>query len=268
MNYNLLKKSQDSEIKKMNFRPKNIITLIGEFIIFLFNSFAYFHNLFNRRIELFKQMKRIGYDSIPLIFVTSAFTGLVTAVQASYQTSGYIPTSLIGVLVGKSTMIELAPVLTALVLSGKVGASLSAEIGTMKVTEQLDALKTLAIDPFDFLYLPRIIAGILAFPLLTVFSNFIAIISAFILSHFKYGISRYSFFNNMKNYFLPSDLWGGLVKAVFFGFIVTALGCFLGTKTENGAEGVGKVTTYTVVFSSILILILDFAVASILFGEA
>ncbi|MCD4650460.1 MAG: ABC transporter permease, partial [Candidatus Cloacimonetes bacterium] len=188
-------------------------------------------------------MKRIGYDSLLLIAITSAFTGFVTAVQASYQTSGYIPTQLIGVLVGKSTMIELAPVLTALVLSGRVGASIAAEIGTMKVSEQIDALETMAIDPYDLLYMPRIIAGLIMLPVITVLANVIGIFSAFAISSFQYGIGFHSFFFNMRQYFDPWDLWGGLVKAFFFGFVITSVACFIGKDTANGAEGVGKAAT-------------------------
>ena len=163
-------------------------------------------------------------------------------------------------------MIELAPVLTALVLTGKVGASIAAEIGTMKVSEQIDALETLAIDPIDYLYMPRVFASFIMVPILTVYANFIGIFSAYILSVFKYDVNGYSFFYNMRDYFLPSDLWGGLIKAFLFGFIIASIGCFAGSKTSGGAEGVGKVSTQTVVYSSILVLIMDFVVASMLFG--
>ena len=243
------------------------INLIGEFVLFNFAIISHITKIKKRFNEIMKQMKRIGYDSFLLIAITSAFTGLVTSVQASYQTSGYIPLSLIGVLIGKSTMIELAPVLTGLVLAGKVGASIAAEIGTMKVSEQLDALETMAIDPVDFVYMPRIIAGVIMFPILTIFANLIGIFSAFLLSVYKYHINAFSFFTNMRDFFLPSDLIGGLVKAVFFGLIITVVGCFAGSKAKGGAEGVGRVTTITVVYSSILILIMDFIVAALLFGS-
>lgn len=245
----------------------SILFLLGEFLIF--NSFVFTSlTKFKKRMpEIVKQMKRIGFDSLPLITITSAFTGLVTAVQASYQTSGYIPKSFIGVLVGKSTMIELAPVLTGLVLAGKVGASIAAEIGTMKVSEQLDALEVLAINPADYIYMPRVVSGCLMVPLLTIYANFVGIFSAYFLSVSKYNVNAFSFFTNMRNYFLPSDLWGGLVKALFFGLIITSVGCFAGSRAKGGAEGVGKVSTLTVVYSSILILIMDFIVAAILFGS-
>jgi phospholipid/cholesterol/gamma-HCH transport system permease protein len=136
----------------------------------------------------------------------------------------------------------------------------------MKVSEQLDALKTLAIEPSDFLYLPRILAGIIVFPLLTIYADLIGIVSSWFFAFLRYGIYYHTFFSSLKNYFIPSDLWGGLVKSIFFGFIITSIGCYTGSKATGGAEGVGKVTTQTVVYSAILILIMDFLVAWILFG--
>jgi phospholipid/cholesterol/gamma-HCH transport system permease protein len=192
---------------------------------------------------------------------------LFQVLQASYLTNGYIPPQLIGVLVGKSTMIELAPVLTGLVLAGRVGASIAAEIGSMKVSEQLDSLLSMAIDPHDFLYMPKVVAGCLMVPILTIYANFLGILSAFGLSVIKYNVNGYTFFNEMKNYFMPSNLWGGLVKAFLFGLVITMTGCYLGSKAQGGAEGVGKMTRDTVVYSSMVILIVDFAVAALLFGS-
>jgi phospholipid/cholesterol/gamma-HCH transport system permease protein len=242
------------------------LTGIGSYFIFLLGCFSFLPKLRHRRPELLRQMHRIGYDSLFLITITAAFTGLVTAVQAVYQTRGYFPIEYIGVLVGKSTMIELAPVLTALVLTGKVGASIAAEIGTMNVSEQIDALKTLAIEPKDFLYLPRILAGIVIFPLLTIYANLIGIVSSWFFAFLTYGIHYHTFFSSLRNYFLPSDLWGGLVKSALFGLIITSIGCYAGSRATGGAEGVGKVTTQTVVYSAILVLIVDFIVAWFLFG--
>lgn len=244
----------------------NWIAQVGSYFIFLYGCLQYIPKIVKRRNEVTRQMHRIGYESVILITITAAFTGLVTAVQAVYQTRGYFPIQYIGVLVGKSTMIELAPVLTALVLTGKVGASIAAEIGTMKVSEQLDALKTLSIEPADFLFMPRIIAGIIIFPLLTIYADLIGIVSSWFFAYIRYGIYYHTFFSSLRNYFIPSDLWGGLVKSIFFGFIITSIGCFSGSKASGGAEGVGKVTTQTVVYSAILILVMDFLVAWILFG--
>jgi phospholipid/cholesterol/gamma-HCH transport system permease protein len=248
-------------------RLRSTFIFIGEFTNFQFAVLLSLRSIKKRWALIIEQMDKIGYDSLLLVTITSGFTGLVTAVQASYLTNGYIPPNLIGVLVGKSTMIELAPVLTALVLAGKVGASIAAEIGTMKVSEQLDSLLSMAIDPVDYLYMPKVIAGCIMVPVLTIYANLIGIISAFGLSVIKYHTNGYTFFMEMKNYFVPSNLWGGLVKAFFFGLFITMIGCYAGSKTQGGAQGVGNVTTATVVYASLAILVVDFVVAAILFGS-
>lgn len=239
---------------------------IGEYAIFMGGVFANLPKILKRRLEFVIQLKRIGYDSIFLITLTAAFTGLVTALQAVYQSKGYIPEHLLSVLIGKSTMIELAPVLTALVMTGKVGASISAEIGSMRVSEQIDALQSMNVSPAEFLYLPRIAAGLLAFPILTVYADLIGILSAWYFSWLRYGIHFHSFFHSMRSYFETFDLLSGIVKSIVFGFIITSLGCFFGSRTSGGAEGVGRSTTLTVVYSSVLILVMDFVVAWVLLG--
>ena len=244
----------------------NVFRNIGDFTIFTKNTLLTFYLVWKRRFLLLQQLKKIGYDSTLLIIVTSAFTGLVTALQATYQTKGYIPLSLISVMVAKTSMMELSPVLTGLVLSGKVGATISAEIGSMKVTEQIDALDTMSVDKYEFLYMPRVVACLLMFPILTVVSILVAILSAFIFSNNMYHISSFTFFENMKAFFEPLDLWLGLTKAIVFGFIVSSIATYSGSITKNGAEGVGIATTNTVVYSSIGILMSDFIVAQIIFG--
>ncbi|MCD8480976.1 MAG: ABC transporter permease [Candidatus Cloacimonetes bacterium] len=239
---------------------------IGEYTIFAGKSLAGIKALPKRRLEFLIQFKRIGYDSLFLIMLTAAFTGLVTALQAVYQSKGYIPLNLLSVLIGKSTMVELAPVLTGLVLTGKVGASMAAEIGTMKVSEQIDALHSMNISAYEFLYMPRVLAGIIAFPLITIFANAIGIICAWYFSYLRYGLHYHTFFSNMRAYFEPFDLISGLVKSLVFGFIITSFACYFGDRSFGGAEGVGRSTTQTVVYSSVSILIMDFIVAWMLFG--
>ncbi len=244
----------------------NVLAGIGEFTIFIGKTLAALPTLGKRWQEFLIQFKRIGYDSMFLIALTAAFTGLVTALQAVYQSKGYIPLHLLSVFIGKSTLIELGPVLTALVLTGKVGASITAEIGTMRVSEQIDALQSMNINPHEFLYLPRIAAGVIVFPLITTFANVISIFCAWYFSWLRYRIHYYTFFNNMRSYFEPSDLIGGLAKSLVFGFFITAFACFHGDKCYGGAEGVGRSTTQSVVYSAVSILIMDFLVAWLLFG--
>ncbi|MCK9328376.1 MAG: ABC transporter permease [Candidatus Cloacimonetes bacterium] len=244
----------------------NILKIIGEYSIFTSKTLKTLNFINKRKYIFINQLKKIGYDSILLIVVTSAFTGLVSALQASYQTKGYIPTNLISVMIAKSSMIELSPVLTALVLAGKVGATISAEIGSMKVSEQIDALKSMAIDPYEYLYMPKLLASIVMLPTLTLISMFISIISAFIFSKQVFHITAYTFFMNIKVFFEPMDLWVGLIKALCFGFIITSIANYSGSISKNGAEGVGISTTNTVVYSSIGILMTDFLIAHLIFG--
>ena len=208
----------------------------------------------------------MGVNSLPLVLVTSIFTGGVSAVQAAYQFSDYVPMRYLGTAVGKAVVIELGPVLTALVVAGRVGASIAAEIGTMKVTEQIDALETLALDPVRYLVVPRFVAGFFMLPILVIFSDFIAILGGLAVSTFFLGLSSYTFLNGLKMFFHLSDVFGGLIKAFVFGSIIAIIGCYQGFKTEGGAEGVGRSTTRAVVLASVLILISDYIIASILFG--
>lgn len=238
---------------------------IGRYCIFVYKTVASIKFLGRRWKQLFLQMYNIGVASIPLIAITSIFTGMVTAVQASYQTSGFLPDGLVGVMITKSTMIELAPVLTALVLAGKIGASMAAEIGSMRISNQIDALKILSINPFDYLFLPRILGGVLMLPVLTTFSNLFGIVSGYFVSLEVYNVTHAEFINGIKDFFDPLDFWSGIIKALFFGFIITSIGCFTGYYAQEGAQGVRKVATKSVVFACILILITDFTVASILF---
>ncbi|MDI3503867.1 MAG: phospholipid/cholesterol/gamma-HCH transport system permease protein [Candidatus Cloacimonadota bacterium] len=244
----------------------DILVGIGEYSIFVGKSIAALTALPKRRLEFLLQFKRIGYDSLFLIFLTAAFTGLVTALQAVYQSKGYVPLNLLSVLIGKSTMIELAPVLTGLVLTGKIGAAIAAEIGTMKVSEQIDALYSMNISPHEFLYMPRILAGVVTFPLITIFADAVGVVCAWYFSFLRYGLHQHTFFSNMRAYFEPFDLWSGLIKSMVFGFIITSMACFFGDRSYGGAEGVGRATTQTVVYSSVFILIMDFIVAWILLG--
>jgi len=213
-----------------------------------------------------EQMVFIGVNSLPLIIFVSIFTGAVSSVQAAYQFHNYVPMRYLGTAVGKAVVIELGPVLTALVVSGRVGAAIAAELGTMKVTEQIDALETLAIDPIHYLVVPRFIAGITMLPILVLFSDLVAILGALVVAVVFVDVSAHTFLNGLKMFFHLSDLFAGLFKAFIFGGIIATIGCYQGFKTTGGAEGVGTSTTRAVVISSVLILVADYVIASFLFG--
>jgi phospholipid/cholesterol/gamma-HCH transport system permease protein len=212
-----------------------------------------------------EQMLRVGIGSLPLVLVTSVFTGAVSAVQAAYQFQDYVPMRYLGTVIGKSVVIELGPVLTALVVGGRVGASIAAELGTMKVTEQIDALETLAIDPIRYLVAPRLLAALVMLPVVTIFADFIAIVGAWVVALVGLHVSTHTFFTGLRLFFHVSDVASGLIKAVFFGGIIALMGCYHGMRTTGGAEGVGIATTRAVVSSCLLILITDYILASLLF---
>lgn len=207
--------------------------------------------------ELGIQMARIGIASLPIAVFIAAFTGIVLALQASYTFTGAVPLYFVGALVGKTMIMELGPVLTGLALAGRVGASSAAELGTMKVTEQIDALETLGYDPVAHLIVPRIIAGAIMFPIVVAFAIAVGLASGWITSINLLDLSTQEFVRGLRLFFLPFDVTFAMIKSVSFGFTVTAVACFFGFSTQGGAEGVGKATTRAVVVSSMLILVLD-----------
>jgi len=203
------------------------------------------------------QMRRIGVDSIPVTLFIAAFTGVVLALQASYTFTGTVPLYFVGTLVGKTMMLELGPVLAGLALAGRVGASMAAELGTMKVTEQVDALETLAYDPQSYLVVPRVFAGTVMFPMIIAFAIATGIVTGWLTSLLLLDLSTPDFLKGLKLFYLFKDTWFGLFKSATFGATITLVGCIVGLSTRGGAEGVGKSTTRAVVYSAVLILLLD-----------
>lgn len=203
------------------------------------------------------QMRRIGVDSLPVALFIAAFTGVVLALQASYTFTGAVPLYFVGTLVGKTMMLELGPVLAGLALAGRVGASMAAELGTMKVTEQVDALETLAYDPQSYLVVPRVLAGTLMFPVIVAFAVATGIVTGWFTSLVLLDLSTQDFIKGLKLFYQFKDIWFGLLKSASFGFTITLVGCIVGLSTRGGAEGVGRSTTRAVVYSAILILVLD-----------
>lgn len=203
------------------------------------------------------QMARIGVDSLPIALFIAMFTGIVLALQASYTFTGAIPLYFVGVLVGKTMMLELGPVLTGLALSGRVGANIASELGSMRVTEQIDALETMAYPPVAYLVLPRVMAGVIMFPFVTALAVGVGIVAGWITAIQLLDMTSQQFMMGLQLFFVPFDVQFALIKATSFGFVVTTIGCFYGFNTRGGAEGVGKSTTRAVVVSSMVILVLD-----------
>lgn len=207
--------------------------------------------------HLLPQMARVGVASVPIALFIATFTGIVMSLQASYTLTGTIPVYFVGTLVGKTMILELGPVLTALTLAGRVGANISAELGTMRVTEQVDALETLAYDPLAYLVVPRVLAAVLMFPIVVLLAIALGIGSGWFTALQLLDMSSPEFVKGLRLFFQPWDVWFAVIKSVSFGAVVTGVGCYFGLRTERGAEGVGRSATRTVVVASMLILCLD-----------
>ena len=207
--------------------------------------------------HLIDQMAKVGVASVPIALFIAVFTGIVLALQASYTFTGAIPLYFVGTLVGKTMILELGPVLTGLALSGRVGANIAAEIGTMRVTEQVDALETLAYDPIAYLIVPRVLAGALMFPAVVLLANTVGVAGGWATSLYLLNMSSPEFLKGLTLFFQPWDVQFSAIKSVSFGITITSVGCFFGYTTSGGAEGVGRATTRAVVISSMIILVLD-----------
>jgi phospholipid/cholesterol/gamma-HCH transport system permease protein len=252
-------------IEKLGRNSIAFITQVGEASILLAKTVITIPKVFQNFRLTSEQMMIIGVRSVPLVVLTSIFTGAVAAWQAAYQFKGFIPLRYLGFAVNKMVVIELGPMLTAMVVAGRVGSSIAAELGTMRVTEQIDALETMAIDPIRFLAVPRFIAGLVMMPVLVVFADVIALIGAYVVSLTFLNVTSHFFLSGVRMFFYGSDVLAGLLKAVVFGGITTLMGCYYGFKASGGAEGVGQATIKAVVSSLVLILINDYILASLLF---
>jgi len=230
----------------------------------MFRSIESWGSHMNRVLD---QMVFIGAKSIPIVMLTAFFSGMVTSVQSAYQmTSSFIPPETVGSIVGESILLELAPVISALVLTGRVGATITAEIGTMRVTEQIDALESLSFDPVTFLIFPRVVAGTIMFPFLIVIADYCGVFGGWfsVIVDPEIKVNSYQFFEGFKQWFRPWDAWFGLIKALFFGFAITSIACYHGFYTTGGAKGVGEATTISVVSSCVSIVCLDYILSSVL----
>lgn len=217
------------------------------------------------RRRLWFQMDHVGVNSIPLVMLVGFFAGAIIAWQGAYQFKGMVSLDVLGGQAARVIVMEMGPVLTALVIAGRIGASMTAEIGTMKVTEQVDALRTMALDPVRYIVLPRFLALTIMMPILTLFANLVGILGSFLVSSYFLDITRQTFQESIKTFFQVQDLAGGLFKALIFGILISLIGCYMGLSTSGGARGVGKSTIASFVLSAIFILIGDFFLWLILF---
>jgi phospholipid/cholesterol/gamma-HCH transport system permease protein len=251
------------------------LTLIGRVTLGLLSAFGHFSRFVaesGRALADLRtwpglavmQMRKLGLNSLPIALFLSAFTGIVLALQASYTFTGAIPLYFVGTLVGKTMILELGPVLTGLALSGRIGANIAAELGTMRVSEQIDALETMAYNPVSYLVVPRVLAGTLMVPVIVIFANVIGITAGWITSMNMLGLTTSQFVRGLRLFYDPFDITFFIIKSASFGFVITVVGCYQGFNTQGGAEGVGVATTRAVVIASVLILVLDAFWAAIL----
>ncbi len=213
-----------------------------------------------------RQMIDIGYYSLPVVGLTAIFTGMVLALQSYTGFARFAAESAIPNVVVISITRELGPVLAGLMVAGRVGAAMAAEIGTMRVTEQIDALDTLATNPFKYLVAPRLIAGITMMPLLVCIADIIGVFGGYVVSIYKLGFNPAIYLKNTIDFVEFEDVASGLVKAAVFGFLITLMGCYHGYNSKGGAQGVGAATTNAVVSASILILCFNYFITEIFFA--
>lgn len=249
---------------------------IGRFFLRFFESTGHWFFLLWRTLaalprapldhrEWLRQMVRVGTDSIPVVALTTLFTGMVMALQTFTGFQRVHAENFVGSVVALSMLRELSPVLVALMITGRVGSAMAAEIGTMRVTEQIDALEAMATDPIHYLFVPRVVAGAVMLPLLVILGDAIGVYGGYVVAVGLMGANSVAYAQNTFQFLELNDLWSGVVKAACFGLILTVTGCVRGYLTTGGAEGVGAATTKAVVSGSIIILLADFFLTKLLF---
>lgn len=218
--------------------------------------------LFMRNVSLStEQMYIIGLESLPLVAVTSVFVGAEAVVQAQYQFAGLVPLKYLGLAVCKSLITELCPVLTSLVVSGRVATAIAAEVGSMKTSEQLDAMECLSLDPIRYLIVPKTLGCMVMVPVLVVFSELVAFVGSIITVLLFVDVTLHLYLTGLRLFFNPTDLYVGIVKTIVFGMVIALTGAHFGFQARKGAEGVGEATTYSVMTAAVLILVFDFVIA-------
>jgi phospholipid/cholesterol/gamma-HCH transport system permease protein len=245
----------------------SFLEAVGHLTLFVWSSIsAMFRPPFYTK-QLVKQVIEIGYYSLPVVGLTAIFTGAVLALQSYSGFSRFNAESSIAIVVVLSITRELGPVLAGLMVAGRIGAAYAAEIGTMRVTEQIDALVTLSTNPYKYLVLPRLIAGLTMLPVLVLVADIIGVFGGYMVSVHELGFAPGPYLKSTFEYLETRDVVSGLVKASVFGFIIALMGCYHGFNSKGGAQGVGAATTHAVVSSSILILLSNYILTSLLFAK-
>lgn len=238
---------------------------IGKIVGLFFSVLAWMVRPPLKLRNIFKQMEFVGVKSIFVVVLTGTFTGMVMALQSYHGFRKFGAESMVGTTVALGMARELGPVLTSLMVTARAGSAMAAELGTMRVTEQIDALYVMAVNPIKYLIVPRVFASIIMLPVLTIVADFVGVLGGYFVGVGILDINAGAFLNNIYRYVELNDIFNGLIKASFFGLILSLIGCYKGFNTRGGAEGVGKATTEAVVLSSISILISDYFLTAIMF---
>ncbi len=244
-----------------------LANLIGRVAIFLYLAIS---NIFSRPFyakQLYRNLIDIGFLSLPVVALTAVFTGAVLALQSYTGFSRFNAESTIATVVVLSITRELGPVLAGLMVAGRVGAAIAAEIGTMRVTDQIDALKTLSTNPYKYLVVPRILAAMIALPILVIIADIIGVMGGYLVATYKLDFNGTAYLINTVEFLEFSDVMSGIYKAITFGLIISLMGCYHGYNSGKGAQGVGIATTNAVVSSSILILLFNYMLTELLFAK-
>lgn len=237
---------------------------LGEVVLLFFETMRQLGHKPRMR-HMVAQMSHLGVDSLYIVCLTVLFTGVVLTLQTAHEFIRFGAQSTIGGVVAIAIGRELGPVLVGVVCAGRVGSAITAEISTMKVTEQIDALRVMAVNPVDYLIVPRMLACMIVVPIITVFGDLVGVFGGWVVAVYYSGISSATYMSSIDMFCKPFDVTGGMIKAVFFGAVIAVLGCYYGLKAPAGAEGVGKATTRTVVSSIMAIFVLNAVLTFLLF---
>lgn len=231
---------------------------VGEHLIVFSETIKSFRYIGKRRMFILSEIEKGSFGALPVVMIVAIFTGMVLALQSGIELSRYGQESSIGLLVSASMCREMGPVMTAYILAGLIGSTIAAELGTMKVSEEIDALSVMSINPIQYLVLPRVIAMAIICPLLTIYTNIIGIMGGALIGNLILDVSFSLYFRNALDALTLKDIYSGLFKSLIFGLVIAIVGCTQGLNAENGASGVGKATMKSVVIAFVSILVFNF----------
>ncbi len=252
-------------------KPNNLMTATGQFLlqnirgigmslIIMTEAFRWFVHLHKRRTEVFRNLYIVGLKSFPVTSIVAVFTGMILTLQTGLELKNYGQEVNVGIIVTQTLCREMGPFMTALILAASVGSAMAAELGTMSVSEEIDALRVMAINPIRYLVMPRIFAMLIMCPILTVYTNIIGVIGGGLVANTQLDVGWSAFYRNAINTLAAKEIYVGLFKAVIFGIIVATISCYQGLTTTNGAIGVGRATRKAVVMSFLMVLIIGYMI--------